>query len=294
MFMNTTARGLALLCSAVLVAPARAFSLAPCPASCGGAVSLRCGGGGGAKPYVALTRELGKNGKFQQMLAKRGIEGKELPCIEFENLGAPLPAALQEEWEYVVGLRAVLPERGSDDVGGRTIAPCFRVLPMGWKWSFFLAQLVHSRVVLEADPEFIARCWRTGRRPSAWMPRHWWRCRTPTTLPPPPRQARGPTGPGMAHVRKTKEITPFVEVPGRVGHVQPASSLAAPAQGGRGRVLTRYQKGMKTGLAGSHTLSLHAFSQRGIGKFAWPVTARSTSHAKLYVAVLLETLQAVG
>ena len=87
--------------TAIAVPSARAFSLAPRLAVRGEHVALRCSGGG-CEPYVALTRELGKNGKFQKMLAKRGITGRELPCINFENLGAPLATALKEEWEYVV------------------------------------------------------------------------------------------------------------------------------------------------------------------------------------------------
>ena len=102
-----------LLCCAALVSPACAFLLAQprlavqslsyrcfqIGSSSGSVVSVQCST---AKPYVALTRELGKNGKFQKILATRGIEGRELPCIAFQDLGAALPAALREEWEYVV------------------------------------------------------------------------------------------------------------------------------------------------------------------------------------------------
>ena len=91
-----------LVCCAGFVVPARAFSLG---GSLSASLSLRAGVRAvtcGAEPYVALTRELGKNGKLQKILEKRGIVGKELPCITFENLGAPLAQSLQEEWEYVV------------------------------------------------------------------------------------------------------------------------------------------------------------------------------------------------
>lgn len=95
-----------LLVVAGLVVPvAHAFHICgACRAEVGGR-ALRCsaaGEGTSSQPFVALTREKGKNGKFQKMLEKRGIVGRELPCIAFESLGAPLPAALQEEWEYVV------------------------------------------------------------------------------------------------------------------------------------------------------------------------------------------------
>ena len=104
-------RGRAGLAAAVLFAlcaTPRAFVLAPAlvPAlrsgrlPAGSASELRCGAGGA--PYVALTRELGKNGKLQKILKQRGVECRELPCITFENLGAPLAAALKDEWEYVV------------------------------------------------------------------------------------------------------------------------------------------------------------------------------------------------
>jgi len=89
-----------------LFATSSGFVLAPAPVLCSGrlpaasALTLRCSAGGA--PYVALTRELGKNGKLQKILESRGIVGKELPCITFENLGAPLAATLKDEWEYIV------------------------------------------------------------------------------------------------------------------------------------------------------------------------------------------------
>jgi hypothetical protein len=91
-----------------LFATSSGFVLAPAPVLWSGhlpassALTLRCSVNAGAAPYVALTRELGKNGKLQKILESRGIVGKELPCITFENLGAPLAATHKDEWEYIV------------------------------------------------------------------------------------------------------------------------------------------------------------------------------------------------
>ena len=91
-----------------LFATSSGFVLGPAPVLWSGhlpassALTLRCSVNAGAAPYVALTRELGKNGKLQKILESRGIVGKELPCITFENLGAPLAATLKDEWEYIV------------------------------------------------------------------------------------------------------------------------------------------------------------------------------------------------
>ena len=101
-------RALFVVCACALVAaPGHAFSGTywACrvrPFRANRVAGLHCEASSVPKPYVALTRELGKNGKFQTILQARGIVAKELPCIAFENLGAPLPEALREEWEYIV------------------------------------------------------------------------------------------------------------------------------------------------------------------------------------------------
>ena len=95
------------------------------------AVRVCCGPSAGrGPPFIALTRELGKNGKLQKLLQARGIEGKELPCIAFENLGAPLPEALQQEWEYVV---VTSPEAASVFAEGWAVAgkPSLRIACVG-------------------------------------------------------------------------------------------------------------------------------------------------------------------
>jgi uroporphyrinogen-III synthase len=61
--------------------------------------------GDAQRPIIALTRELGKNGKLGALLEKRGFQTAEIPCIAFEEgPDAPaLPEALgKEQWEYVV------------------------------------------------------------------------------------------------------------------------------------------------------------------------------------------------
>jgi uroporphyrinogen-III synthase len=62
-------------------------------------------GGDSQRPIIALTRELGKNGKLGALLEKQGFQTAEIPCIAFEQgPDAPaLPVALKnEKWEYVV------------------------------------------------------------------------------------------------------------------------------------------------------------------------------------------------
>ena len=64
-----------------------------------------------------------------------------------------------------------LPDVGGDFVGGDPnfahlfdsprVAPQFRVLPVGWKWSFFFAQLAHCHLIKKSLPKWLSSCWRT-------------------------------------------------------------------------------------------------------------------------------------
>lgn len=55
-------------------------------------------------PLVALTREVGKNQPLADLLHSRGIQTRELPCIEHADAegSVQLPRALEEEWEWIV------------------------------------------------------------------------------------------------------------------------------------------------------------------------------------------------